>query len=143
MIRIETELFIAAPPEKIWAALMDFDNYKNWNEFILSIKGNQEKGARLKVHIRNPDASGRIMQFAPKITVFEENKMLAWKGSFVIPFVLDGVHYFRLAPAGKGTLFTHGEAFSGLLAQSMRKTILEKYPKAFGDMNIALAKYIA
>ena len=142
MIRIETELFISAPPENIWAVLMDFDKYSEWNPFVLKIKGKQEKGAKLDIHVRNPDNSGRIMRFDPKVMILEENKMFAWKGKFFIPGIFDGVHYFRLAPAGNGTLFTHGEAFSGFLANMMRKTILEKYPKNFEAMNIELAKRV-
>ncbi len=143
MIRIETELFISAPPEKIWNVLTDFPNYKEWNELIPQIRGKCEKNAKVLMRLRNPDDSGRLQGFYPRIFILDENKMLGLKWRlFFIPGVFDGVHYFRLAQAGNGTLLTHGATYSGLLANSMRQTILKKYPANFDKMNIALAKYL-
>lgn len=143
MIRIETELFISAPPEKIWAALTDFPNYKNWNELMLQVRGKCEKNAKVLVRLRNPDDSGRLQGYYPRIFILDENKMMGLKWRlFFFPWVFDGVHYFRLTPAGNGTLFTHGATYSGFVANQMRQTILQKYPANFDKMNIALAKYI-
>jgi hypothetical protein len=141
MIRIETELFISAPPEKIWEILSDFDKYGEWNELYPRAKGKFEKNAKFLLRVRNPDNSGRLQGYYPKITIIEENKMLAWKFKmFMIPGVFDGVQYFRLTPAGNGTLLTNGATYRGFLANSLRKTILEKYPANFDKMNKALAE---
>lgn len=143
MIRIETELFISAPPEKIWAAITDFEKYREWNELIPQIKGKCEKDEKVLLRLRNPDNSGRLQGFYPRIFILDENKMMGLKWRlFFIPGIFDGVHYFRLSPAGSGTLFTHGATYSGLLANKMRQTILKKYPANFEKMNIALAKYV-
>ncbi len=140
MLRIETELFIDAPPEKLWGILLDFDKWGEWNPFVYEISGSHEKGAKLKIKVNSPDGSGMKLTFSPKINVFEENSMLAWRGNLLIPGIFDGCHYFRLQKAGSGTLFTHGENFSGLLTSLMRKKILQKYPKGYEALNIALAK---
>lgn len=140
MLRVETELFIDAPPEKIWAILMDFDNWGDWNPFVYEISGKHEKGAKLKIKVNSPDGSGMKLTLFPKINVFEDGKMLAWRGNLYVPGLFDGCHYFRLDKAGNGTLLTHGESFSGVLTGLLRKKVLGKYPKGYEALNIALAK---
>lgn len=39
MKKIETEIFIDAPCEKVWKILTDLDNYATWNPFIVKAKG--------------------------------------------------------------------------------------------------------
>ena len=54
-VRARTAAHIAArcplhrPPEAVWAVLMDFSKYPEWNPFILSIEGPAEVGAKLNV----------------------------------------------------------------------------------------------
>lgn len=33
---------IAAPPTAVWAILMDFERYPDWNPFIIKISGDQK-----------------------------------------------------------------------------------------------------
>jgi hypothetical protein len=147
MIRIETELFISHPPEKIWAALMDYENYPTWNPFIKQISGDKCFGGKLKIKVNDPAKIGKspnikTYSFSPKIMSYEENKFFAWKGIFLFPKLFDGVHYIRLTPAGAGTLLVHGEAFSGLLVDIFGKKFFKDYAIGFAAMNIALAKYL-
>jgi uncharacterized protein YndB with AHSA1/START domain len=39
MSAITTDILIKAPPERVWAVLMDFAAYPAWNPFIISIEG--------------------------------------------------------------------------------------------------------
>lgn len=142
MIRIETELFISHPPETVWAALMDFAAYPKWNPFVFEINGEKSKGGKLNIKVNSPDGTLKTYDFKVYISIFEENKMLAWAGRPLFPWIFSGVHYFRLEAARGGTLFTHGETFAGIVPQFMRKNILQNFPKGYGAMNIALAKYL-
>lgn len=152
MIRIETELFISHPPEKVWAALVDFDNYCKWNPFVFEASlAKPERGARkgdaLFIKVNSPDGKcknnkPKIYNFKVYLNIFETNRMLAWAGRPLLPWVFSGVHYFRLTPSGNGTLFTHGETFKGLVPQLMRKKILSEFPRGYNNMNRALAKWL-
>ena len=44
MYQIETEIEIAASPERIWSILMDFSAYPEWNPFIRSLSGDVTPG---------------------------------------------------------------------------------------------------
>jgi hypothetical protein len=143
MIRIETELFISAPPEKVWEVLMDFDNYPNWNPFVFYIEGEKIKGGKLEIKVNSPDGAAKVFDFTVYINAFEEDRFLAWAGKPLFPWLFSGVHYFRLEKAGDGTLFTHGETFSGIIAHLMKKKILQDFPKGYAAMNLALAKQAA
>lgn len=142
-MRIETELFIDRPPEVLWAALMDFENYPKWNPFVVSIAGDKNKGSKLKVKVKNPDNPKSFMGFNPIVIASDSNRYFAWKGQLFVPKLFDGVHYFLLKPAGKGTLFTHGEAFSGILVKAFGKKFFKNYKTSFDGMNVALARYLA
>ncbi len=128
-MKIETQITIHATPEKVWKILTDFERYPQWNPFIKSIEGKMAVGNRIKIAL--PD-----MKFSPRVLVFEENKELKWLGQLLCKGVFDGEHRFLLEQLPDGdTLFTHSEAFSGILVP-LFKSNLEKNTKAgFEAMN--------
>ena len=152
MIRIETELFISHSPEKVWAALIDFEEYSNWNPFVFEAKLTKpdlggRKGEALLIKVNSPDGKcqnnkPKIYNFKVYLNIFEADKMMAWAGRPLLPWVFSGVHYFRLTPSGGGTLLTHGETFKGIIPQLMRKKILGEFPQGYNKMNRALAKWL-
>ena len=136
MKTIKTEVTISAKPERIWATLTDFENFSEWNPFIISISGEKKAGGQLDVRIKPPD--GNPMRFKPIILTFEENKELRWKGKLLIRGLFDGEHYFILKENKDGTTtFTQGENFSGLLIGLFGKT-LDKTEQGFILMNEAI-----
>ena len=54
MHRITTEIDIAAPAREVWAVLMDFASYGEWNPFIIGLEGRPEAGARLEARLQLP-----------------------------------------------------------------------------------------
>ncbi len=48
MYQIETEIEIAASPERVWSILMDFSAYPEWNPFIRSLSGVAKPGEKLR-----------------------------------------------------------------------------------------------
>lgn len=132
---IETKINIDAPPRDVWAMLTDFTAMPAWNPFIRSISGELRPGAQLSVHIAPPGKSG--MRFRPTVLAVKEARELRWIGRLLIPGLFDGEHYFKLEPQGTGTLFIHGEKFSGLLVGMMRWA-LSATEQGFNAMNAAL-----
>ena len=45
MKELRREVEIAAPAERVWSVLVDFDAYPDWNPFIRSIQGACEPAA--------------------------------------------------------------------------------------------------
>lgn len=138
MRQINTNINISASPETVWKVLMDFDNYPQWNPFMISIEGEKVIGKKLTVKIKPPN--GKEMTFKPEILIFESNKKLKWLGKAGLKGIFDGEHSFHLENQNDGsTKFIHGEKFSGILVGLMGKT-LAKTELGFKQMNEALKK---
>lgn len=136
MRTITTTVDIAAPPERVWAVLVDFDAYPTWNPFIRSISGPIIVGGRLDAMIAPPGRRG--MRFRPKLLVAAPARELRWKGHMLIPGLFDGEHFFRLEQTAGGARLTHGETFSGVLPALMRASAFEPIEAGFKAMNEAL-----
>ncbi|HZJ49003.1 MAG TPA: SRPBCC domain-containing protein, partial [Acidimicrobiia bacterium] len=102
----------ASTPEEVWARLMDFDSYPEWNPFVREISGNPAVGAQLNVRLQNP--GGKAMTFTPIVTSAESPNRFSWLGKLGFKGAFDGHHRFDVESTGNGTvLFTQREEFSG------------------------------
>ena len=134
--RIETNIEIDAPPDRVWAVLTDFDGMSSWNPFIKSISGRMATGERLSVQIAPPGKAG--MTFKPSVLKVQKSRELRWLGHLLFAGLFDGEHYFLLTPIGdKKTRLTQGEKFSGILVGLFRGT-LTATEAGFVAMNAAL-----
>jgi hypothetical protein len=131
---IKTEILIHASPERVWAVLIDFDNYKNWNPFIKSITGNVAAGNTITVRFEPPGTRG--MTIKPKVLAFTTNKELRWLGHMLVPGLFDGEHTFELIDHGNGTTtFSQTEKFTGILVPLFRKMLDINTTNGFRLMN--------
>ncbi len=110
---IRTESLMRARPARVWAALTQDPDWGRWNPFVTRVEGDLTPGSRLEVEIK--PAPGKVSRFRPKVLVARPEQELRWRGRLWIPGLFSGEHYFRLEVREEGTLFTHGERFSGLL----------------------------
>lgn len=139
MVRIETELVIAAPPKRVWSVLADLARWGEWNPLMPEARGTLELGGKLAVVAHGPD--GKRLRFTARVVEFEPGRALAWKGG--VPGVLLGRHYFRLAShEGGGTRLTHGEEWSGLYPR-LKAARLEALRPGYEALNRALAERVA
>lgn len=135
---LKTEIQIKSTPEKVWEVLTKFEEYANWNPFIISITGTKKVGEKLATQIIPPNR--KRMKFSPVILRLEINKELRWLGSGAIKGLFDGEHYFKKIELENGFVkFEHGEIFSGLLVPCMPKLINDT-KVGFQQMNEALKK---
>ena len=137
MHEIQTEIGIAATPERLWSILADFAAHSSWNPFIRSIEGVAQKDTRLTVSIQ--PAGAKAMTFRPTILVATPNVELRWLGHFLFPGIFDGEHYFKILASTPGQVrFVQGEKFGGLLV-GLAKASLDRGTQAgFVAMNQAL-----
>jgi hypothetical protein len=135
-IRVETE--IAAPAERVWQVLTNFDAYPNWNPFIPRIAGRAKTDANLDVRYQYPSGGG--MSLKPRVTRVESGRELRWLGSlWGMAFLFQGDHYFAVEPLGRDRCrLVQQETVSGLLAPFYAKTIETSWKPGFEQMNEAL-----
>ena len=132
--KIETHIVIDAPKEEVMHQLTTFDNYGQWNPFIVRIDGKFRLHSILNVSL-NMDNS--MMHISPKIIVIQDN-MFCWRGILGVRYIFDGIHCFKLEEMPRNrTLFTHTEHFQGILVWFLFPMLL-KTKKRFELMNEAL-----
>ena len=140
---LRAEIDIDADPDSVWAVLMDFETYPEWNPFIQPIEGSQAVGATLRLRIQPPDSRG--MTLTPHVTVIEPARAFGWLGSLGIRHIFDGAHRFQLEPidGGRRTRFVQSERFRGVLLPFVRRSVLPPTLRGFEAMNLALADRVA
>ena len=107
---LSASIEIAAPPSRVWAVLMNVQDYAEWNP-DMRLTGNLVPGAT----IENVQGHGdEQMTFRPTVLAVHPEQELRWLGHYGMAGIFDAEHYFLLRPHGAGTLFTQGEAFHGL-----------------------------
>lgn len=134
MKNLKTQIEIKASPQRVWEVLMDFNNYSQWNSFILKASGDPVVGKTIQVTIQ--PKRNQKMEFTPKVLKLDSSSEFRWKGKLGLKGVFDGEHYFKLESLDQNTtLFTHGEVFSGILSPIIYPMIMEDTQKGFIRMN--------
>jgi hypothetical protein len=138
---IRTEIDIEAPPEQVWAHLVDLPAYGAWNPFITAAEGAAEVGRPLKLRMEPP--GGRGMTLRPTVTDVSRGAALEWLGHLGVPGIFDGRHRFELTPVGSGTHLVQRESFTGVLVRPLRRSLDGSTRAGFDAMNDALRRRVA
>ena len=135
--KLSTSIEIDAPAKDVWNALVDFDQYREWNPFLTKIDGNAKEGEKINVTVALPFKQS--MNFNLKVKTLVNRKEMIWLGQTLEPRILDGEHFFRVESIGRNrTRFTQGEKFSGLLLYLTWPLIKGSVLANFNTMNNAL-----
>jgi hypothetical protein len=134
---LHSEIEISAPAGRVWAVLMDFASFPDWNPFIKRLEGEAKEGAALEVRLEPP--GGRGMTFKPTVQRVEANREFAWLGRVGMPGLFDGEHVFQIDPIGDGKVrFVQRERFTGVLAPLLLAMVGKSTRRGFEEMNRAL-----
>lgn len=95
----EAEIIIAAPPEKVWAVLMDTDSYPDWNPTFVAVSPPYALGKKISSRVMKPD--GAFIDMTPTVTALVANRELRQSGG--LPGVLTYHHAWLLEPLNGGT----------------------------------------
>lgn len=95
----EAEIIIAAPPEKVWAVLMDTDSYPDWNPTFVAVSPPYALGKKISSRVMKPD--GAFIDMTPTVTALVANRELRQSGG--LPGVLTYHHAWLLEPVNGGT----------------------------------------
>ena len=136
MKHLHTEIQIEADPAEVWAVLMDFDRYPDWNPFLVDVRGDAQPGERLRVTLSPPGA--RRITMRPTVTELVPGRVFEWWGHLGVRGLFDGRHRFELSSSGTGTRFVQQETFTGLLVPLLSKSLDGATAAGFTRMNEGL-----
>ncbi len=142
LFEIDTEVVIDAPVQQVWAALVDFERYQDWNPFIPHAAGTPDVGTVLNIRIR--PVGKKSQKYKVQILEAVHQSKLTWLGHLVLPGLCDGHHVLELLPLeGNKTKLLHRETFRGLLVPFVRHSFLKlRILPGFRAMNTSLKAYV-
>jgi hypothetical protein len=139
--KVISSIEIDGSANDVWNALVDFNNYGNWNPFITNIDGKANEGEEIKVTIALPFKQS--MDFKLKVKTVTDGSEMIWLGQTLAPNILDGEHFLRVESlADNRTRFSQGEKFSGKLLYLALPLIKGSVLANFNKMNEALKNKI-
>lgn len=119
MLEYATSTTIDAPPEKVWAVLIDTSRWPHWDPFCEKIEGTVALGAKIKAYTKL--SPGRA--FGVEVTTLTPNETMVWSGGMPLG-LFKGERTYSLSRDDDGrTVFRMREVFSGPLLGLIRKSI--------------------
>ena len=109
MIEVSNEVDIQASPGQVWAALVDFAGYRNWNPYV-AIRGVAGNGSEIEWSLGSTLLKRRIWAKA-HISEFNEPRVLEWSFGSRAIFVV--TEHFFLQATEKGTRLQHKASCRG------------------------------
>lgn len=112
MYSVSAKIDIAATPESVWQALMDFASYRNWHPFV-EMDGTAVAGQTLRFVYRNDPQAATGIDSTALITRVEAPH------HFALEFGVKGLamleEWYALERTAGGTSLTHGVNFRGII----------------------------
>lgn len=119
MKRYHAETTIDAPPERVWAVLVDTAHWPEWDPYCEKIEGQVALGAKVKAFTKLSPGRG----FAVKVSELDEPRQMVWSGGMPLG-LFKGVRTYTLeAREDGGTDFAMTEVFSGPMLALIGGTI--------------------
>ncbi len=105
---------IEATPEAVWAILIDFGRWHEWNPSGPSITGDARVGSTVRLTLAMPGRPSAKVK--AKLSELVPERRLCWHGNVGGDWLFAGTREFQIDPApGGAVLFTHVEDVAGLL----------------------------
>jgi len=115
--RIDSEIAIAAPPQRVWEILTDFAGYARWNPVVVQVIGSLAAGSELR--LKSVHSPGQAATDGVVLLAGAEFPDMRWEGGHPDRSVLTGERLFRCSADGSGCRFHQSEMFSGLSAERL------------------------
>ena len=110
-VRVETT--ILAPRKAVWAVLVDFARYPEWNPFTVRVETGGKVGDAVVMDVRLGD---RLMRLRERMRLYEHEQRFGWGLDIARGFLLDCTRVQELECLDeRRTLYRCHESFSGLL----------------------------
>lgn len=137
--RVETEIDIEAPREKVLAVLRDAPGYADWNPYLVRVEGAIEAGGKIRALGRAADGEELSMEVE---VVYLGPDGMRWQGGLPDPTQFKGDHFFSLVALAPGrTRLRHFENFTGTLVGEILSPRANVIRENFQRMNEALRSF--
>lgn len=107
---VDAQLTIPAPPEEIWAVLMDGERYGEWNPVLVEVEGEFRQGADLTYQMMTE--SGEPAEVGAHVVLLDPERELNQAGGYWGILTFD--HHWILEPVEGGTRVTQHEDYEGI-----------------------------
>lgn len=139
---VRADVVIDAPPEAVWAVVVDLPGHARWNHQLRHLGGAVAVGESVTLKLSADGAEP--YEFSAEVTHLDAPTHFAWLGRTGLPRVFDGHHHFELErlPDGK-TKLVNRERYSGVMAPVMQRLPMMAGAQAgFSTMNAELAREV-
>ena len=115
MKAIESEITLSSPTNEVWAALVDFESYPDWNPFLTKMEAELGEGKPFKAMSRLP--SGIKLGFVGRILSVVPDREISWVGrpTMMPSSAMEIKHTFTLEPVESGTHLQQREEATGFM----------------------------
>lgn len=138
MQEIRTEIDIAAPPEKVWDILMDFNKWQEWSPIVRKSSGTAALGNALQFTMVGKTEGEDGPTYSPIIEEMNKPSLFRWRANMMAGFIMTNDKVFELEATPTGTKLIHKELFKGLLAPVFCTQMEKGVPPMLNSMNKAL-----
>ncbi|MEW7007398.1 SRPBCC family protein [Lentilitoribacter sp. EG35] len=132
---ITSEVVIAAPKDKVWAAVTDINSWAENNSAINEASGNVVLGRKLSLTMRGEEAGENGPAYDPTIVELDKGTSYRWRAKMGAELIFTNDKQFELEEVDGGTKLTHTEYFSGMLVPLMLDWFKVGVPPILAEMN--------
>jgi hypothetical protein len=124
-LTFHSERRIAAPPERVWALLVDLPSWRAWNPTVASVEGEASLGGT----VRLLTTANAKRTFVLRVTELVPPRRMVWSSGMPLG-LFRGTRTYSLEPLadGGGTDFAMTEVYSGALAGLIGRSIPDLGP---------------
>ena len=132
-----TDFEVEASDADIWAVLIDFKQYPQWNPSLPSISGELKEGSMVSLTLGLPGRSP--LRVTAKIEQIQPKRLLTWRGKVIAAWLFSGYRVFEIqALTPTKSKVTHVEDIGGLLAPLFKLLMGDAVQQSHDDFDQAL-----
>ena len=139
MAVFRTTIPISATAESVWAILVDFERWQDWNPSIPDLRGEARRGSTVRMTLTMPGRPSAKVKAT--LTEVVPARRLRWHGKVGADWLFSGTREFALEPQPDGTvLFTHVEDVRGVFFPVFRAVMGLAIQQHHDNLNDALKR---
>ncbi|NCG17555.1 MAG: hypothetical protein GWP91_00880 [Rhodobacterales bacterium] len=133
--KVMYELDIDAPPTIVWEVLTEFENYKDWNPWLVEAYGVAKEGATCKAVVW---LNGEKRKANHKVLVVEDQSRFVWRDLGWFTPLARGQRARTLTPLSGGTHFRSELMVTGVLAGTVEAKYRDTMNEGLKSETIAI-----
>ncbi len=139
MREIRTEIDIAAPKDKVWDILTDFENWHGWNPAVKKVVGKAGLNESLTITMRGK-TEGSEHSYQPIFQEFRPNEYFRFRAYMKAKILFTNDKICELQETDTGVKLIHIEQFRGLMVMMMWGKMEKGVTMMLNMINKALKK---